>query len=308
MATTITQEFVELHPLASVSSRSQHKEPPSISDKNTDAPLYVPGDAAHGLPPLPNLALTASLIAKKPSLLQIVAAIFQPSLINFLASCTNGIITVGLPTIARDIDLPRSLYLWPQSVYGLTCGSMLLIAGSMADLVGPRIVELVGIFVLGAFTIACGVVGTGEQLVIFRALQGIAMAMHLPASVALVAAGVPEGKARNLGFACLGLSQPLGFSVGLVVGGIMVDSVGWRLGFYLAGGATIIAALAAIWMLPKVKAEKMGDGIVAQLKAIYHGIDWVGGLVASGGLAVLAYTLAYVLLSLKDSSGLSLSH
>lgn len=199
---------------------------------------------------------------------------------------------MGLPEIARHIALPRQLYLWPASVYGLTSGAMLLIAGATADIVGARLVELIGIFLLGVFTLACGLSNTGVQLVVFRALQGVATAMHLPSSVALVAAAVPAGRARNIGFGCLGLSQPLGFSVGLVVSGIMIERVGWRSGFYLSGGATLVAAIAAIWTLPKVKTDEPDAGPVRLLQKMWNEVDWVGGIIASGGLAILAYILA----------------
>jgi MFS family permease len=223
--------------------------------------------------------------------LQIILTILQPSLINFFSSFTNGIITVGLPVIARSIDLPRSLYLWPSSVFGLTSGAMLLIAGAVADLIGARSVELVGVVLLGAFTLACGLVDTGIQLVVFRALQGVALAMHLPASVSIIAAGVPSGKARNVAFACLGLSQPLGFSVGLVLSGIMIERAGWRSGFYLSGGSTLVAALASFWVLPKVK-PMASSGTASMWKRVWNEVDWFGGVVASAGLAILTYVLA----------------
>jgi MFS family permease len=227
---------------------------------------------------------------KPASTIRLTLTILQPSLVNFLSSFTNGTITVGLPTVAQSLSLPRSLYLWPLSVYGLTSGSLLLIAGSVADLLGPRRVEVVGILILGLFTLACGLSTTDVQLIIFRALQGFAMAMHLPVSVALVAAGVPEGKSRNIGFACLGLSQPLGFSVGLVASGIMIERAGWRLGFYVSGGTTLLAAVAALWMLPKVKPDRLNISVIG--RALYTEIDWIGGALASGGLAMLAYVLA----------------
>ncbi|ORY10317.1 major facilitator superfamily domain-containing protein [Clohesyomyces aquaticus] len=226
------------------------------------------------------------------STLRLALIILQPSIINFLGSFTNGTITVGLPAIARSIDLPRSLYLWPSSVYGLTSGAMLLLAGSVADIVGARLVDIIGIFQLGACTLACGLSQTGVQLVVFRALQGIAMAMHLPASVALVATAVPPGRGRNIGFACLGLSQPLGFSVGLVVSGVMVERAGWRSGFYLSGGATLVAAIAAIWTLPKVEHEGKAPGSWTMLKKVGKEVDWVGGAIAGGGLAAISYVLA----------------
>jgi MFS family permease len=219
--------------------------------------------------------------------------ILTPSLVGFIASFTNGIITVGLPIIARSISLNRSLYLWPSSVYGLTSGAALLIAGSIADIIGARPVELVGITLLGIFSLACGFSQTGAQLVAFRALQGVALAMHLPASVAIITGTVPKGKARNLGFACLGFSQPLGFAAGLVLSGVMIERAGWRSGFYLSGACTLAVAVAAVWTLPKLKNEEPMTRM-GMLRKVGREIDWVGGIISSGGLAMLAYVLAYV--------------
>ena len=153
--------------------------------------------------------------------------------------------------------------------------------------------ELTGITFLGVFTLACGFAQTGGQLVAFRALQGVALALHLPASVAIITGAVPSGRARNLGFACLGFSQPLGFAVGLVLSGVLIERAGWRLGFYVTGGCTLAVAVAALWTLPKLPTQNQ-DGVVALWKKVGREIDWVGGMISSGGLAILAYVLAYV--------------
>jgi MFS family permease len=225
-----------------------------------------------------------------PSNLRIFLTVFQLCTINFLASFTNGVVTVGLPTIAESVSLPRSLYLWPSSVYGLTSGATLLLAGSAADLVGARRVEVAGCLLLGVFTLGCGFSRTGVQLVLFRAVQGTAVSMHLPASVALVAAALPYGKSRNVSFGCLGLSQPLGFSAGLVMSGVMIEKAGWRSGFFLSGGATLIATIVGMWTLPKPQREAPSNA--SALKQLWTGIDWIGGFFASAGLALLSYVLA----------------
>ncbi|XP_014561417.1 hypothetical protein COCVIDRAFT_33776 [Bipolaris victoriae FI3] len=244
----------------------------------------------------------------KPTTLRTFLTIFTPSFVGFMASFTNGIITVGLPIIARSISLERSLYLWPSSVYGLTSGAALLTAGSIADIVGARPVELAGITLLGILTLLCGFAQSGAQLVVFRALQGIALAMHLPASVAIITGAVPSGRARNLGFACLGFSQPLGFAVGLVLSGVMIERAGWRSGFYLAGGCTLAIAVAALWTLPKLPSQN-NDGVAALSKKVGKEIDWVGAIISSGGLAILAYVLAIIsadLASIRSATTASL--
>jgi MFS family permease len=228
--------------------------------------------------------------------LRVTLIIVQLSLVSFLASFSHANLVVGLPMIAAALRLSRELYLWPVSVYGLTSGSVLLVAGSIADLVGPRRVELAGIVLCAAFTLSCGLAATGLQLVVLRALQGIAIAMHMPASVAIVANMLPHGRARNIGFACLGLSQPLGYSFGLVLSGLMVERLGWRAGFYLAGGALFVAGVGAYWLLPRVGSEQRAGhrGAVAVLRQMATEVDWVGCALVSAGLAMLSYVLAYV--------------
>src|ERR1700709_1122990 len=79
------------------------------TQKTLDVPIHT------GISTQPSTGETTP--SPKTSNLQAFLAVLQLCTINFLASFTNGIITVGLPTIARSIDLPRQLYLWPSSVY-----------------------------------------------------------------------------------------------------------------------------------------------------------------------------------------------
>jgi MFS family permease len=212
--------------------------------------------------------------------------ILQVSMIILLTSVSSGMIVVGLPRIAADLHLQDQLYLWPSSVYGLTAGSSLLLAGAVADVVGARSVDLVGCTLLGVFTLACGLSQTGIQLVMFRAFQGIAVAIHLPCSVSLVTQCVPNGKARNIGFACLGLSMPLGFSIGLVLGGVLVDTIGWRVGYYVTGGVMLGQAIAGFKILPPVTKH---HNVMSKL---WNEIDWFGAMIASTSLAMFSYVLA----------------
>lgn len=83
----------------------------------------------------------------------------------------------------------------------------------------------------------------------------------------------------------------MGFAVGLVISGIMVEKAGWRSAFYLSGGALLATAVAAVFSLPKLKSgPKLG--LVALAKKVGREVDWIGGVISSGGLAILAYVLA----------------
>ena len=61
----------------------------------------------------------------------------------------------------------------------------------------------------------------------FRTMQGVAVSLCLPTSVAIVSQSVPAGRKRNISFSVLGFVQPAGFSAGLVLGGVMVNTIGW---------------------------------------------------------------------------------
>lgn len=218
------------------------------------------------------------------------AVTFQLSGVNFASSAANGLIVVGLPRMTQDLNLPQSLAFWPSSVFGLATASTLLLAGSVADILGPRSVDLLGCIANGALMLACAFIKKGEELVVLRALQGVSLALHLSSSVSLVTKILPRGRGRNFAFACLGLSQPLGFSFGIVIGGILVDTIGWRSAWYLYGGITLLLSAIGFWSLPK-SAPLGTQDIVHSLKTK---VDWVVALLASAFMALISYFLAII--------------
>jgi MFS family permease len=160
----------------------------------------------------------------------------------------------------------------------------LLLAGSIADAVGSRPVYLVGTLFLGVFVLASGLAQTGIQLIMFRAMQGIGTALCMPTSISILTTAIPEGKTRNFGFSCLGMAQVLGFASGLVISGVMSDTIGWRAGWYICGGTTLVLLLVGVWSVPS-------DSQPRSLKKLKTDVDWVGAILATGSLTMLAYTL-----------------
>lgn len=223
------------------------------------------------------------------SVFQKVSVTFQLSGVNFTSSAINGLVVVGLPKITEDLALPQALAFWPSSAASLATTSTLLLAGSLADVLGPRTIDLIGCFLCGAFMVGAGAAQKGEQLVALRAIQGLGQALHLASSVALLTKLFPRGKGRNISFSCLGLSQPLGFSFGLVIGGILVDTIGWRAGFYLYGGITLVLSILAIFSLPK--SAPLGT-FKQVMQGVREKVDWVGALLASSFMAFVSYFLA----------------
>jgi MFS family permease len=211
--------------------------------------------------------------------------------ISLINSMLGGLLVVSLPTMARDIGLSDALILWPASVNALSCGCTLLLFGSVADIVGGRKMYLIGSFCLTLTTIACAVCKTGIQLILFRAAQGVALSLCLPSSVMIITKNIPTGTWRNNAFACLGAGQPIGFSVGLVLGGVFVQSIGWRYGYYIGAILIFLIFIVSIFGIPADPVFE-SQSFPAILKRLKTEIDWTGCFLISTSLGMFSYVLS----------------
>ena len=146
---------------------------------------------------------------------------------------------------------------------------------------------LTGCLLQSAFTMACGLAQTGTQLIVFRAFAGVAISFCLPSAVSIITGTFPQGKSRNIAFASMGGGQPIGFSFGLVLGGVFTDTIGWRWGFYISAITNTIVFVVGLFGLPKVDGKQ--QQVWARLK---NEIDWVGILLGSASMALLSYCFA----------------
>ena len=210
--------------------------------------------------------------------------------ITTLNTILTGVLTVSIPVIAADVNLSEGLLLWPSSIYALVCGCTLLLSGSISDAIGAKWMYLAGCFLQSMFSLATGLSRTGGELIVFRAFSGLALSFCLPSSTSIITNTVPSGRMRNIAFATMGGGQPIGFSVGLVLGGVFADKIGWRWGFYIVAILNIIVFGVGIKGLPNASAPRSSD--FSTWKAVKTDIDWVGALIASTSLAMLSYCFA----------------
>ncbi|KAL5346860.1 hypothetical protein ACLOAV_008003 [Pseudogymnoascus australis] len=211
--------------------------------------------------------------------------------ITLINSMLAGILVVSLPTMALELGLSQDLLLWPASVSALACGCTLLLSGSIADVAGGRRIYLLGVFLMAVTTVACGVCKTSIQLILFRAAQGVALSLCLPSSVILITSNIPTGSWRNIAFSCLGAGQPVGFSVGLVIGGIFVQEIGWRYGYYIAAILTAVIFVISIFGVP-VDHTAESQSLRTILRRMGTEIDWIGCLLLSTSLGLFSYVLS----------------
>jgi MFS family permease len=150
----------------------------------------------------------------------------------FLDGLDVSMVGVALPSINADLHLTTSQLQWIVSGYVLGYGGLLLLGGRTADLLGRRRTLLIA---LGVFTVASalgGLVDDGTLLVVTRFLKGAAAAFTAPAGLSIITTTFAEGPERNRALSIYTATGASGFSLGLVLGGVLTE-LGWRWTFLL---------------------------------------------------------------------------
>ncbi|KAF3390534.1 Aminotriazole resistance protein [Penicillium rolfsii] len=217
------------------------------------------------------------------------ALILSLSLTTAIPSFLNGAIVVCLPKIASDIHLSRSLLLWPASMFSLASGCTLLLCGALVDVFGAPPLFHLGCLLQLLANIVCGFSQTSHLFLAFRAIAGLANSFCLPSAVSITTKLFSPGKRRNIAFASMGGGQPVGFSIGLCLGGVIADTIGWQWNFYSGAILNSLNVVVAIAMLPSLKSPRR-----VTIPYLLHDIDWTGALLASAFLAILSYVLTAV--------------
>ena len=119
-------------------------------------------------------------------------------LASFVSFLDSSVINVALPAISRDLGGGLTTQQWVVDAYLITLGSLILVAGSLSDLLGRVVVLRAGLIGFGATSVMCALAPTAEVLVLARALQGVAGALLVPSSLALITSPSPGALRRNL--------------------------------------------------------------------------------------------------------------
>ncbi|OCH89214.1 MFS general substrate transporter [Obba rivulosa] len=200
----------------------------------------------------------------------------------------NGATSVAITTIGRDLSFEESDLQWPLNVFSLSFGCLLLFFGRVSDIIGNRKIFLFGSAWFAIWSLAASFAQSSESLIVFYALQVQMLtrsrtAANMPAGISIISAYFPPGRSKNVAFAVLGAGQPLGFIVGMIVGGLLCQSQGsWRSVFWLQSGLAGMFVILGFFVLPK------GD----PSKKYTKGLDWIGALLSTAGLGLLTYDLA----------------
>jgi EmrB/QacA subfamily drug resistance transporter len=161
------------------------------------------------------------------------------------------VVNVALPRIGDDLGLDQGAVPWVMTAYTLVFGGLMLLGGRLSDLVGPRRMILVGLGVFTAASLACALAGNATELLAGRAVQGLGAAVLSPAALALLTR-TPDGPDRMRALAVWGALSGVGTALGLVLGGLLTSTLGWRWIFAINVPIGILLLITVPLLVPAV--------------------------------------------------------
>jgi EmrB/QacA subfamily drug resistance transporter len=206
----------------------------------------------------------------------LVAAILGSAVVAVDATVVN----VALPRIADELGGGLAGQQWVANAYLLTLSSLILVSGSLADIYGERRVFTLGVAGFGASSLLCAIAPSVELLVVARALQGVSGALLTPASLAIIVAVFPESE-RGAAIGSWTAWGAVGYLIGPLVGGQLVDVTSWRWVFAINVPLVLLTLVLANRYVPQAR----------DLGGERPRLDVVGALLCALGLAGISFGL-----------------
>ena len=196
----------------------------------------------------------------------------------FMILVDTTIVNVALPTMEKGLHAGFDQILWVVNAYILVYAVLLITAGRLGDIFGPKRLFLLGLAVFTLASAACGLSQDANQLILFRAIQGVGAALLTPQTLAILPNIFPPEQ-RGAAFGILSSVAGLAVVVGPTVGGWLVTDYSWQAIFFLNVPIGIVAALAAVLLMPEIRSQRS------------PALDLPGVALASAGLFALIYAL-----------------
>lgn len=193
---------------------------------------------------------------------------------------SGSVVNVALPAIGGALETGLSGLQWVVDSYTLTLASLLLLGGALGDRLGRRRVSLVGLTGFGLTLCICGLAPSIEWLIVARGLQGVAGALMVPESLALIRAVYDDPEARGRAIGTWSGWSGIATVVGPLLGGWLVDTFSWRWAFFIGVPLVAVTGWLMFRHVPESRAEDAS-----------RGLDWAGAALVTLGLGGLAYGL-----------------
>jgi EmrB/QacA subfamily drug resistance transporter len=190
------------------------------------------------------------------------------------------IVNVALPSIQEDLHFSTSSLAWVVNGYLIAFGGLLLLAGRLGDLIGPRRIFLAGIAVFTSASVLCGVAQTAWWLVAARFVQGVGGAMTSAVILGMIVTMFHDAREQAKAIGVFAFVASAGGSVGLLAGGVLTQSINWHWIFFVNVPIGIATALAARRLVP----DAHGIGL-------REGADVPGAVLITSALMLGVYTI-----------------
>ncbi|WP_328555630.1 MFS transporter [Streptomyces sp. NBC_00358] len=274
MTTETTTESTDRTPYGGTPGTGQGTTNGPRADTSS-APPAPPAPGEDSRPP------RAARLSRRDGLVLFVLCAAQ-----FMVALDFSVLNVALPVLGTDLGMSRSALQWAITAFALPSGGFLLLFGRIGDLFGRRRLFLAGLALFGTASLLAALAWDPASFLTGRALQGLGAAAIVPTGMSLLTTTFPEGPARDRALGISGTLLSLGFTVGMVAGGVLTDVLGWRSTMGLLSLFALIVLPLAPGLLPASGAEgTAGDGDRPRL-------DVPGAVTVTGGLLALIYALS----------------
>ncbi|PZG03494.1 MFS transporter [Nonomuraea aridisoli] len=199
----------------------------------------------------------------------------------FMTILDGTSLMAALPAIERDLEPSGPAIQWAVTAYALAFSGLLLLSGRAADMLGRRKVFLAGMVLRMVSSLLCGLAPSLGALAGARALQGISAAIIAPAALSMVVNAFAEGPERNRALGVWGGLGGLGATAGLLLGGVITDTLGWQWIFWI----NLPVGAAVLLLAPYLLSES---------HARTRGFDLAGALTVTPALVLLVYVITRV--------------
>ena len=207
----------------------------------------------------------------------------------------NTIVNIALPSIGRDLHARVSGLQWIVDAYLLVLASVFLLSGSMADRVGRRRIFQIGLLLFTLGSLLCSLAPSLALLVVFRMLQATGGSMLIPVTVSIITHTFADRRERAQALGIWASMFGVSLALGPVVGGLLVNSAGWRSIFWINIPIGLIASVLAARYVPESKAPRPRRiDLVGQLLVITVLATLIFGIIEGAGFG---WVSARILLS-----------
>src|SRR3954453_23304065 len=170
-------------------------------------------------------------------------ALFIVCLAQLMVVLDVTIVNVALPSIQHDLHFSQASLTWVINAFLVTFGSLLLLPGRLADLVGRKRVFQAGLVPFTVASLLCGVAPSGGALIAARFLQGVGAAAQASVILAIIVTEFPEPAERARAMSAYVFVSVAGGSLGLLAGGLLTEALSWHWVFFVnlpIGAATVL--------------------------------------------------------------------